>query len=110
MEYCFHALAGAPSCYFDILDKLQKWICRTIGPSLAASCSLSKCSQLKSSYGSYFGRCSTELAELVPLPHSRGRSTMLNATLLNVITMSMLTVSFLEELDFEFIWLQNTFL
>ena len=29
--------AGAPSCYLDLLDKLQKRICRIVGPSLAAS-------------------------------------------------------------------------
>ena len=28
--------AGAPSCYLEFLDKLQKQICRTFGPSLAA--------------------------------------------------------------------------
>ena len=27
----------APSCYLELFDKLQKRICRTIGPSLAAS-------------------------------------------------------------------------
>ena len=32
-----HAWAGAPSCYLELLDKLQKWICRTVGSSLAAS-------------------------------------------------------------------------
>ena len=37
MEYCCHGWAGAPSCYLDLLDKLQKQICRIIGPSLAAS-------------------------------------------------------------------------
>ena len=37
MEYCFHVWAGAPSCYLELLDKLQKQICRTVGPSLAAS-------------------------------------------------------------------------
>ena len=37
MEYCCHVWAGAPSCYLELLDKLQKWICRTAGPSLAAS-------------------------------------------------------------------------
>ena len=30
-------LAGAPSCYLELLEKLQKQICRTVGPSLAAS-------------------------------------------------------------------------
>ena len=37
MEYCCHVWVGAPSCYFELLDKLQKGICRTVGPSLAAS-------------------------------------------------------------------------
>ena len=41
-------LAGAPSCYLELLDKLQKRTCRTVGRSLAASLgtlgSLSKCS------------------------------------------------------------------
>ena len=37
MEYCCHVWAGAPSCYLELLDMLQKQICRTVGPSLAAS-------------------------------------------------------------------------
>ena len=37
MEYCCHVRAGAPTCYSELLDKLQKQICRTVGPSLAAS-------------------------------------------------------------------------
>ena len=37
MEYCCHIWAGAPSCYLELLDKLQEWISRTVGPSLAAS-------------------------------------------------------------------------
>ena len=37
MEYCGHVWAGAPSCYLDLLGKLQKWICMTVGPSVAAS-------------------------------------------------------------------------
>ena len=37
MEYCCHVWADAPSCYLELLDKLQKRICRTVGPSLAAS-------------------------------------------------------------------------
>ena len=32
MEYCCHAWAGAPSYYLDMLDKIQKQICRTVGP------------------------------------------------------------------------------
>ena len=37
MEYCCHVWAGPPNCYLELLDKLQKQICRTVGPSLAAS-------------------------------------------------------------------------
>ena len=39
MEYCCHVWAGAPSCYLELLDKLQKRICRTVGPSLTVHCS-----------------------------------------------------------------------
>ena len=34
MEYCCHICTGAPSCYLELLDKLQKRICRI--PSLVA--------------------------------------------------------------------------
>ena len=37
MEYCCHVWAGAPSCYLELLDKLQKRICRTVGPSCCLS-------------------------------------------------------------------------
>ena len=37
MEYRCHVWAGAPSRYMELLDKLQKQICRIVGPSLAAS-------------------------------------------------------------------------
>ena len=73
MEYCCHVWAGA-SCYLELLDKLQKRICRTVGPSLAASLEpLAHCRNVASlslfcRY--YFGRCSLELVQLVPLPYS----------------------------------------
>ena len=79
MEYCCHIWAGAPSCYLDLLDKLQKRICRIVGPSLAASLEplahLRNVASLSLFYRYYFGRCSSELAQLVPLPFSRRRST-----------------------------------
>ena len=79
MEYCCHVWTCAPSCYMELLDKLQKWICWTVGPSLAASLKpLAHCwdvASLNLFYGYYFGRCSSEPAQLVPLPYSRGRST-----------------------------------
>ena len=36
MEYCCHVWAGAPSCYLELLDKLQNRICCNAGPLLAA--------------------------------------------------------------------------
>ena len=79
MEYCCHVWAGAPSCYLKFLDKLQKRICRAVGLSLAASLEplahRRNVASLSLFYRYYFGRCSSELAQLVPLPYSQGRST-----------------------------------
>ena len=79
MEYCCHVWAGAPSCYLELLDKLQKRICRTAGPSLAACLEPLdhrwNVASLSLFCRYYFGRCSSELAELVSLPYSGGRST-----------------------------------
>ena len=93
----------------DLLDKLQKWICRTVGPSLAASLEpLAHCSNeasLSLFCRCYFGRCSSELAQLVLLPYSRGSDGSLLIILLgcmiflspflDVAGLSMSTVSFL---------------
>ena len=37
IEYCCHIWAGISSCYLELLDKLHKQICRTVGSSLATS-------------------------------------------------------------------------
>ena len=72
-------LGWCPSYYLELLDKLQKRICRIVSPSLAASLEpLAHCRNVASLslfYRYYFGRCSSELAQLVPLPFSWGRST-----------------------------------
>ena len=98
MEYCCHLWAGAPSCYLELPDKLQKQMCSTVGQNVAS---------LSLFYRYYFGRCSSELAELVPLPYSQGRSTSYSDRLhdlslspfLDVTRISVLTVSFLAQLD-----------
>ena len=78
MEYCCHIWASAPSCYLELLDKLLKRICRTVCPSLAASLEplahRRNVASLSLFYRYYFGRCSSELSQLVQLPFSRGRS------------------------------------
>ena len=49
IKYCYHVWAGAPSCFLKLLDKLQNWICRIVGLSLAASLeSLAHCQNVAS--------------------------------------------------------------
>ena len=111
MEYCCHVWAGAPSCYLELLDKLQKWICRTVGPSLAASLEPlahhQNVASLSILYRYYFGRCLSELAQMVPLPDSQRRSNRYSDKLhdFSVIIPTcckdvMSTVSFLAQLDY----------
>ena len=63
MEYC--VWAGAPSCYLELLDKLQKQICWTVGPSLAASLEPlahgRNVASLSLFHRYYFGGCSSEM-------------------------------------------------
>ena len=40
MEYCCYVWAGVTSCYLELLGKLQKRICRTVGLSIATSLEL----------------------------------------------------------------------
>ena len=37
VESCCYTWAGALNCYFKRLDKLQKRVCKTVGPSLLVS-------------------------------------------------------------------------
>ena len=40
MEYCCHVWVGTPSCYLELLEQLQKQVCRIVGASLATSLEL----------------------------------------------------------------------
>ena len=79
MGYCCHVWAGAPSCCLELSDKPQKRVCRIVDPSFAASLEplayRRYVASLSLLYRYYFGRCYSELAQLVPLPFSRRRST-----------------------------------
>ena len=79
MEYCCQVWAGAPSCSLELLDKLQKRICRTVDPSLPASfeplAHRQNVASLSLFCRYYFCRISSKLAQLVLLPFSCGRST-----------------------------------
>ena len=77
MEYCCHVWAATPNYHLNLLVKLQKWICWTVGSTLAASLEplarRRNVAHFSLFYKYYFGRCSSELVELVPLPYSRRR-------------------------------------
>ena len=110
MEYCCHVWASALGCYLELLDKLQKRLCRSVGLSRAAFLEplghRRNVASLSLFHRYYFGGCLSELARLVPLPYSRGRSTRYSgrfmifvSPLLDVTRMSMSTVSFFTQLD-----------
>ena len=71
MEYCCHVWAGVPSYYLDILDKLQKQVCRTVVPRLIASLETLTHGW---NIASLSLQCSSELAGLVSLPYFSVRS------------------------------------
>ena len=87
----------------ELLNKPQNRICTTVGPSLAAfleplvhCCNVASLSLF---YRYYFGRCSSELAHLVPIPYSHSRSTPYSvdcmiflSPFLDVARMSMTTI------------------
>ena len=125
MEYCCHVWDGAPKCFLELLGKLQKWIYKTVGPLLATSfeplAHRQNVASLNLFCRYYFGRCLSELAQLVPLPFSRGRSTCYSDRLhdFSVIIPGCLDVSykdvydkifFLAQLDSGIFCLWNAFL
>ena len=61
MEYFCHLWDGTPSWYLELLDKLQKQICRAVGSSLGASLKplahRRNVASLSLFYRYYFGRC-----------------------------------------------------
>ena len=79
MEYCCHVWGGASSCYSELLEKQQKRTCKTVGSSLAAFLEplayRRNVTSLSLFYRYYFGKFSSEPAELVSLPYFWGRST-----------------------------------
>ena len=142
MECCCYVWAGAPSwclelldklqkwicrtvghssCCLELLDKLQKWICRTVGPSFAASLECfahhRNVASLSLVYRYYFRRCSSELAQLVPLPCSWKSLLVILIDCMTFLSpfldlrgMSILRVSFITQLGSGILCLQNAFL
>ena len=97
MEYCCHVFAGAPRCFLELLDKLQKRIGRTVSPSLAAFLEV---------FSIGIGICSSELAQLVLLPFVMGGLLIILidcmlflSPFLDVTRICMSTASFLALVD-----------
>ena len=76
MEYCCYVWADALNCYFEMLGRLQKRICRTVVPSRATSLESMAHRRNVASVSLFcmycFGRCSSEMAPFVSLLHSQG--------------------------------------
>ena len=79
IECCCCVWAGVSSCNSELLDKLQKWISRAVGPSFGTPLESLAHHQnvvaLSLFYRYYFGRCSSELAQRLPFLYSQGKST-----------------------------------
>ena len=112
MKYCCHVWAGAPIYYLELLGKLQKQICRTIGPSLAASLEplahYRNLASLSLFYRYCCGRFSSELTQLVPLLFLEGGLLVILidcliflSPLLEVTIMSKSTFSVYRMLSFD---------
>ena len=120
-EYCCDVWAGAPSCYLELLDKLQKRICMTVGPSLAASLEPLAHRRNVASVSLSIGITLVDV-------HLNWRNwfhflflvggllvIMIDCMIflsrsLNVTRISMSTVSFLAQLGSGILWLKNVFL
>ena len=104
MECCY-VWAGTPSCYLELLYKLQKRISRTVGPSLVASLeSLAHCGNVASLslfYRYYFGRkfIQTSSTSSTFLFLVEVYSLFWQITFLDVLRISMSKVFFLAQLD-----------
>ena len=127
MEYCCHVwAAAATSCYLELLDKLQKRICRTVGPSRATSLEPlayhRNVASLSLFYRYYLVDVHLNWLNWFHFFFSRGSSTRYSDILHDFsVTMRrcykdvnssffMSTISFLAQLDSGIICLQNDFL
>jgi len=81
MEYCCHLWSGASSSSLELLDRVQRKVANAIGENLASKLDpLShrrKVASLSLFYRYFHGRCSKELADLVPATRVFPRDTRL---------------------------------
>ena len=80
MEYCSHIWGGAPRSHgFDLLDRVQKQVVSLVGSGFSSGLQALSHRRGVVSLGLFYkynyGKCSTELADLVPPKHVTVRST-----------------------------------
>ena len=73
--YGLMLLAATWNCYISYKNGYVVMLVLSFAASLESSGHLRNVTSLSLFYRYYFGRCSSEQAQLVPLPYSRGRST-----------------------------------
>ena len=112
MECCCHVWAGAPRCYLELSDNLQKCICRTVGPSLSLSLEpmahRRNVARLSLFYRYYFGRWLNWFHFF--FPKGALLVTLIDCMIflspfLDFTRMAMSTVSFFAQLESEILWL-----
>ena len=101
MKYCSHILGGAPKSHgFDLLDRVQKRVVSLVGCGLTSDCqALShrrNVASLNLLYKYYYGKCSTELVNLVPLKHVTVRSTCFSEQMHHTVNSPMCKTKFYQ--------------
>ena len=107
MKYYFHVWAGASSRYLDMLSKLQKWVSRTVVPSLVGSVNplahFQNISNLSLFNRYYFGTSSCRLAIQIGC-------IIFFSLFLDIISMYMPIAFPIAQPDSRILCLQNAFL
>ena len=72
MEYCSHIGGGAPRFHgLDLLDRVQRQVVSLVGSGLSSDLQASShrwdIASISLFYKYYYGKCSSELADLIPL-------------------------------------------
>lgn len=87
MDYYFHVWADSTNWFLNILDKLKKQVQRIVGPTVAAFLEILTPRQNEASsklfYEQYFGKHSSGLVQMVPLPYFCRVSSKLSYSLHN---------------------------
>ena len=90
MDYCYHIWGGATRSHvLDLLDRVQKQVVSLVGSGLSAGLQAKShrrdVANLSLFYKYYYGKYSSELADLVPPKHVTVRSTWFSEQIIELI-------------------------